>query len=103
MSYQVSRDSDPAIQLASNQGYYDLCDWIEGLDEDEYPKLAYLNEEGCNQPAAEIADELEEALESDPPDDEDVESTATGLLQFLRGGDKGAAIVIGQGIDGAEE
>ena len=32
MSYQVSLDQDEPIQLASNQGYYDYCDWIESLD-----------------------------------------------------------------------
>jgi hypothetical protein len=101
MSYQVSLDQDEPIQLASNQGYYDYCDWIESLDPDEYPKLDYLNEEGCNQPAGEVADELERALESDPPD-EFVASTAKGLIAFIRKGDPDAAVVIGQGVDGAE-
>jgi len=104
VSYQVSLDQDEPIQLASNQGYYDYCDWVESLDPEEYPKLAYLNEEGVNQPAGAVADELEKALESDPPD-ETVESTAKGLVAFIRKGDPDAAIVIGQGFagDGADD
>jgi hypothetical protein len=99
MSYQASLDTGEPVQIASNQGYYDYCDWIESLDEDEFPKLAYLNEEGCNHPAGEIADELEAALELYPPD-EDVESVAREIVGLIRKGDPDAAIVIGQGFDG---
>jgi hypothetical protein len=101
MSYEVSLDTDPAIQLASNQGYYDLCDWIEELDEDDYPLLAELAAEGINSPAGAIADELRSALEDDPPDDT-VESTARLLLRHLTKGDPDAVVIFSNGMGNAE-
>ena len=102
MSYQASLDQDEPIQIASNQGWYDFSDWLEGLDEDEFPKLAFLADEGFNQPAREIADELERAIESDAPDEE-VEKTAKGLVEFIRKGDPDAALVISQGFVGGDD
>ncbi len=101
MSFEAILDTDQAIQVASNTGWFDCTDWFESLDMDEYPEIAHLNEYGWNEPSGEVADELEAALESDPPDD-DVVDTVKGLVKFIRAGDSDAVLVISQGMGEGE-
>lgn len=95
MSYTAHLDEDEGIQVASNQGWYDYCDWIEAIDERE--SLDHLNEYGWYEPAVAVADDLEVALDEEPPSD-DVASTAMGLVKFIRSGDPDAVLVISSGI-----
>ncbi len=99
MSYEAHLDEDKSIQVASNTGWYNACDWMEGLDEEEYPEIANLNDEGICEVASEVADEFEKAMKDDPPDD-DVAKTIKGLVKFIRGGDVDAVLVISNGMGG---
>ena len=100
MSYEATLDTDKTIQIASNTGWFNVCDWMEDLE--EYPEIAHLVEHGWNEPASDVADELEDALVSDPPDD-DVIKTVQGLIDFIRGGDGDATLVISNGMGGDED
>ncbi len=102
MSFEAVLDTDEAVQVASNTGWFDATDWFETLDMDDYPEIAHLNEHGWNEPSAKVADELDAALESEPPDD-DVADTVRGLVKFIRAGDPDAVLVITQGMGEGEE
>jgi hypothetical protein len=95
MSYTVSIDVDSSRQLASNRGYDDLCDWIDGLDPERYPALTYLRNEGWFPKTFPIADELSEAIKSDPPKPS-VQKTVRTLLSFIEPNDPDGVLVISQ-------
>ncbi len=99
MSYEATLDTDKTIQIASNTGWFNASDWMEDLG-DEYPEIAHLVEHGWNEPASDVADELEDALANDPPDDDDVAKTVQGLIEFARSGEHDATLVISNGMGG---
>lgn len=102
MSYQAILDDDESIQVASNEGWYRFTDWVGTLDSAAYPELAHLAQYGWEQDLGDLAEQIEEALEASPPDD-DVAGVARGLLEFLDAHEDAEALVVTQGVGGGDE
>ena len=74
-----------ATDLSTNAGYSELCDWIDSLS-DDFPSLAKLAETGEYEGTDELAVELNQAIESNPPEDPDTLSVANRLADLLGAG-----------------
>jgi hypothetical protein len=94
--YATNQDSE-GIQVASNQGWSDLCDWVRDLPVEDYPALHHLVEHGNDSDPEDLRDDIEDALENSPPD-ADVASTAEGLIGFLDSQLDAEIIIISNGM-----
>ena len=101
MSQYVLNQDEEGIQVASNQGWSDFCDWARDLGADDYPSLAHLVEYGYDNDPEDLRDDIEDALENHPPDP-DVASTAEGLVDFLDTQLEAEIIIISNGMTGGE-
>lgn len=90
MSIYLQVDEDQT-QFASNQGWSDVCRWVDALEGD-YPALKHLREHGYCEGAEQVESELQAAIDDEPPDESTVETTAQSLLAGLSG--KGASLVM---------
>ncbi len=96
MSRYAQFDEDGnQYQFASNQGWSEFGDWIESLDEDTYPQLHELWDNGTTQAIAETIEQLEHALEENPPSD-NVAASADLLLTALHSNTNSNTLLITQ-------
>lgn len=114
MSYYALLDQDYGADVASVGGWHDFIVWAQSLDKKQFSQIHHLATQGCNligkwaadQGLPDLADQLKEALKSDPPTAEGVEDTAQGIIALVAGvGDAHDIIIItdGTGDTGAED
>lgn len=97
MSQYVTDENHEGVQVASNLGWHDFCDWALRFDAAEFPWLTHLAREGYANEATDLADEIERAADQDPPD-EDTEDVAAGLVEWLRTVPDAEIILVNNGI-----
>jgi hypothetical protein len=101
MSQYVLNQDQEGVQVASNLGWSDFCDWVKDLDQEDYPSLHHLVEYGYDNDPEDLRDDIEDALEEHAPDP-DVASTAEGLVDFLDTQLDAEIIIISNGMTGGE-
>lgn len=84
MSIYATLDGEIGDQVASNRGWSDALDWIDGLDADRFPEPIRLVDYGWSQELPELKQQLESALEESPPD-KDTASVMQSLISMLNG------------------
>lgn len=82
MSVYATLDGEISDQIASNGGYGDFGRWVDGLDVDAFPQLVHLREHGWTQNLPDFRQQLNQALEENPPGP-DTEEMAKGLSDLL--------------------
>lgn len=107
MSYEVtfnySKDDEATHQIASSRGWPEFAEWVDGLDEFDYPNLHALTDQGwCNR-TDDVADEIEEALDEVPPVRRSVEKTARQILELFDDYSGSSAIIEGWPEDEEDE
>lgn len=75
-----------ATDLCSNHGWTLAAEWLEGLDEGEYPAAVAFGRDGTFDDTEELADQIEAAFGAEPPDDPEVKDTVNRLLDLLGDG-----------------
>jgi hypothetical protein len=101
MSQYVLNQDEEGIQIASNSGWSDFCDWARDLPIDDYPSLHHLVEHGFDNDPEDLRDDIEDALQEHAPEP-DIVSTAEGLVDFLDGQLEAEIIIISNGMTGGE-
>lgn len=95
MGYELTIAPDTVdettVSLATTKGWNDLSAWAVHLPENRFPRLVTLAEEGWSDDAEALSAELDAALDSHTPDDDEVLDTAHDLLVSLE--DRGAVPV----------
>ena len=89
MSYEAVYDDDRSIQIASNKGWYDLCEWIRGMQPTK--ECLSLVDHGFSQDLGALEKELRL---SSPAHDPSIESTKKGLYNFVRSRGKAVVLII---------
>lgn len=99
MSYTASVTAttgiDHAYQVASNQGFNDLCDWFDGLNWEEFKALAVLRNYGWHEPSSTVRDELVKAVKINPPKPS-VLKTIRSLVSFIKKNDPDGVLIFSQ-------
>lgn len=97
MSQYVSTENEEMVQVASNLGWSDLCDWARRFPVETHASLHHLIAFGYENDAAMLAGELRAALAEAPPTP-DVRDTALGLIDFLADHPDAEIIIVGDGL-----
>lgn len=97
MSQYVSTEDMELVQVATNLGWSDFCEWAGRTEMEDYPTLHHLVTFGFANDPRDLLHEIGEALDASPPSP-DVEDTAAGLMDFLRGRRDAEIVVIGNGM-----
>jgi hypothetical protein len=97
MSYQIMTEDQEPTQIGTSQGWPDFCEWVDELDEEDYPELVAFCDEGDTYSAADVMVDLRQAVKDNPPDD-DVLDTAKGLMRFLKVNRKAEMIMVVSGV-----
>ena len=96
MSRYAQFDEDGnQYQFASNLGFSEFGDWIETLDEKDFPALYELWETGSTQDIKGATSQLEKALKENSPS-ENVEASAELLLTGLHSNQDSNTLLITQ-------
>lgn len=92
MSYylQIGAAGGPT-HIASNVGYRDLCEWVEGLDVGDYGQLAHLCQHAWCQNLDGLAKQIKAALENEEPD-KDTREVAETISDLLDNRDESATV-----------
>jgi hypothetical protein len=99
---QIDRTVGP-IQIASNEGYGDFGDWVDGLDLKKYGELVHLYEHGWCQDVADLIGQVDAAIKDDAPKSADVMDVAKTLQQFLDGEQDATVVTITDGLGDKED
>jgi len=84
MSLYIQFDEDGnQYQVASNLGWSEFGDWVDGLDAEKYPQLVQLWEHGVSEDVPAITAEITTALADDDPDDPNIKDVAESVLHAL--------------------
>lgn len=104
MSQYFSTEEMDLVQVASNQGYADFCDWVRSLDAEKYDELTALVEEGDAYDLGYLAGQMRDALNESPPS-ADVVSTVEGMITFLLDNEDAEMVMVTNGMtaDGDED
>ena len=99
MTMSVYADSKWLSDVASNQGWRDLCGYIAQADAEEFPNAQHLCEFGWTPYPPELRQELERLSANRPPRDMDVRVTLDGLIEAVsRINDPDAIVVVSDGL-----
>lgn len=93
--YATVAESEPVF-FSSNTGWLDVSEWIDGLDEKQFPAVVHLADHGFTDNAAELAEQLQLALSEHSPTSE-VAATISELLDLLAG--ESGEVIIDSGIE----
>jgi hypothetical protein len=86
------------VQVATNKGWSDVVDWVEGLDPETYPELTLLTAAGeCGDLPGLVA-EIEDALRDDAPEDESVATTLAGLAEAVKARQDQPYVIVSDGF-----
>ena len=85
------------VQVASNSGWSEFCEWVETTDMEDYPSLHHLVEFGFDNDPEDLRDDIEDAIREHPPDP-DVVSVAEGLVDFLDDQLEAEIIIVSNGM-----
>lgn len=61
MSLSLQIGESEVVPLASNTGYSDVLDWVEGLPVGKYPALRQLTDWGWSEAPADVLSDLSDA------------------------------------------
>lgn len=84
MSIYAGFGKGPPTILASNTGWSQFGDWVDGLDVDEFSEVVHLWEHGWSQEGKTLSAQLSKAIESNQPDG-DVKPIAENLVSLVAG------------------
>lgn len=102
MSQYVSTEEEEMVQVASNRGWSDFCDWGRSLAVEDAPSVHHLIEHGYDNDPDMLLEEIEAAIAAKAPAD-DVRSTAQGLIDFLHEHQDAEIILISNGMTSDED
>lgn len=104
MSVYLNIDGEDGEQLASNKGWSDFCEWVEGLDVDAFPELSILRDHGWTQEIPAMLAELDKAVAESPPSDEvpGLAATIKALRDACASNKDAEVFTIGDGFAAAE-
>lgn len=104
MSVYASLDGGEPTQVASNLGWSEFCDWVDGLDVDGADAVVHLREYAWSDDLAAMYSQLTDSLKADKPD-ADVESVATTILDMIDDTADDGVLTINDGMvnEGGEE
>ncbi len=80
------RPGRPEVQVATNHGWIEVRDWADALGNQankDYPELMQLIDHGASHDLAVLLKNLDAALKADKPDDQNVTTTLSGLLDIV--------------------
>jgi len=97
MSQYLSTTEREMVQIASNMGWSEFCDWVDTTEIDDYPWMHNLVLHGFANDAESLADEIETAIEDASPS-KDVASVAEGIVEFARGHEDAEIIIVSNGM-----
>lgn len=84
MSRYLTVEDQEGIEISSNTGWSQFIDWVDGLDENEFPDLKRFADEGNSDDAQKLRDQIEEAQNDSAPIP-DVKSIVDNLMGILNG------------------
>lgn len=93
MGLYLQTDGGDQIELATNQGWSLVGDWIDTI---EGKQLKQLWEHGWAEPVSDVLAEIENAT---APEDKDVADTVSQLAKSLKGIPPDSAIVVTNGLE----
>lgn len=97
MSQCVSTEAGEMVQVATNVGWSEFCDWVDATPMEDYPTLHHLTAFGFANDAEDLLGELDDAVDEHPPSD-DVEDTADGLAEFLEAHAAAEIVIVSNGM-----
>lgn len=89
-------------QIASNMGWGEFCDWVDGLEVDAADEVIHLREYGWTDEPGIAADQLRDALSQSPPD-ANTQSVAAALGRVLVAAQADDVVAITDGMTGDNE
>jgi hypothetical protein len=95
MAQYISTEDMEMDQVATNQGWADFCDWARSAK--NAPELEHLASKGWANDFLALQEQIEEALEYDPPD-EDVIDVAREIVRFAKIHDGAEMIAVSNGM-----
>lgn len=93
--YATIDDNEPDF-FSSTQGWKDVADWADDLDEDKFEELVHLVEHGYSEELETVAAQIAEAIQENAPSEE-VGKTLLELLELLSG--ETGEVVINNGME----
>jgi hypothetical protein len=92
------REGQPVLQVGTNKGWDDVCDWAEQQDPDEYPELLTLALLGESTDISAMIVELNTILAGDEMDDHRLRTTLEGLRDALVAHEDEDYVIVGDGF-----
>jgi hypothetical protein len=92
MSQVITNEHGDQAQVATNMGWSNFCDWAATLDTSQYTEIKHLAQHGWERDLHDLADELEEALQTHPPP-ESVTHTVQAIIDFIHKHDSEVAMI----------
>ena len=96
MSIYATVGENEPVFFSSNQGWKELTEWADGLDEETYSEVVHVAEHGFTNDLVSLSSQLTAAMVDDPPDD-DVRATVEELVDLLAG--ESGEVIINSGIE----
>jgi hypothetical protein len=82
MSYDITNEHGDGDQVATTTGWNEFCDWVDGLDIDDYLEVKHLAQHGWERDLPDLKDQLVKARQEAKPDP-DVDSIVFGIIKFI--------------------
>lgn len=101
VTIEFGDEGGPSVQVATNRGWEDVGEWAdELLDGNEtYPELMHLIDHGDSEDLPALVENIDNALANDPPDDESVAETLSGLRSAVKRNESSEYALIGDGFE----
>lgn len=93
--YATVGESEPVF-FSSNQGWNELTEWADDLDEEIYGEVVHVAEHGFTNNGGDLSEQLVAAMVDDPPSD-DVRATVDELIELLAG--ESGEVIISSGME----
>lgn len=99
----MTDENGEGVQVASNTGWSEFCEWVDTTDVEDYPSLHHLTTFGFGNDPADLAEDIQVALDEDDPEDDDVKSVATGLIKALAAMKDAEIVIVSNGMTTGDE
>jgi len=96
MSIYATIGENESAFFASTQGWRDVTEWADGLDEDQFEDVVHLVEHGYTDSAQRLSEQLQGAIVANAPSP-DVSATLAELIDLLA--DESGEVIIDSGMD----
>jgi len=94
MTMTIAFDNNKHRQLATNQGYNDLSDWVSSLPVRLFPHLTALVYHGYTNRIPMLIAETNEAYKRYPIHEPTLKSTLKNMISILRENERSAEVVM---------